>query len=464
MAGLSSLLNTARDALSAQSYGLNVAGQNVTNANTPLYVRREAVLQTRAVGNVTTGGVEVQGLRRASDDYADRRLFESQSLSSAASQQDNELQSIEGIFNDLGGTGLGSSLDALYSSFQQVAATPNDPTVRQDILNKAEVFASRVNDIGDSLATRKADLVDQAKAIASQANQRAQEIAKLNNQIVIAHQAGQDASDLVDQRNTKLLDLATLIDVRTIAGQNGDVMVQSAGTMLIEGGTARTLSVGMGTDGKMQILSKRGDGPSYDVTAFVTGGKLAGIKEARDTNFFDISDKFDRFVFDTASAINTQHKAGVGLDGNGGRNVFDVGLTYGGTARSIKLSGDVAGHPEFFAAAGNVAELPGGSSNAVKLGQLQGIANVFANSRTPSQAYGDLIGQVGSTRATSKAEAELRGNIFQQSQAFRETVSGVSLDEEMVSLQRFQRAFEAAGKVIATVDGLMENLMQRVGR
>ncbi|HEY5957022.1 MAG TPA: flagellar basal body protein, partial [Polyangiaceae bacterium] len=76
MAGLTGLLNTARDALTTQSFGLNVAGQNVANANTPLYVRREAVIETRALGTQTTGSVTSAGMRRAVDAYADRRFFE----------------------------------------------------------------------------------------------------------------------------------------------------------------------------------------------------------------------------------------------------------------------------------------------------------------------------------------------------------------------------------------------------
>jgi flagellar hook-associated protein 1 len=465
MAGLSSLLNVARDALSAQSFGLNVTGQNVTNANTPLYVRRDAILQTRALGTQTTGTVVATGIRRAVDLYADRRFFEANSNSSAAAQYDGELQQVETVFNDLGGTGLGTSLDAIFKSFQQLAASPNDTTVRTELLDKIDVFAQRARQIGDTLATQRTDMLARARDVATETNQRAAEIAQLNARIVQAQQSGQDAADLIDQRNAKLLDLSGLVDVRTIQSQDGSVMVQTAGMMLVEGSNARSLSVGLDAAGKLEILASRADGAKADtdITAGLSGGKLAGIKQARDEDLFDVSTRFDKFVFDVATAINNQHQQGVGLDSATGLNVFDVGTSVEGAARAVNISTDIFGKPQSIGASLDSSDLPGGSANAVLLGKLADTANV-SGTRTPSQAYGDLVGFVGTRRASASSEVELRSNIFEQTQAVRDSTSGVSLDEEMVNLQRFQRAYEAAGKVISTVDSLLQNLMEKVGR
>jgi flagellar hook-associated protein 1 FlgK len=465
MAGLNGLLNTARDALTTQSFGLNVAGQNVANANTPLYVRREAIIENRTLGTQTTGTVMAAGLRRAVDAYADRRFFEANANSSSANQYDSDLQQIETIFNDLGGTGLGTSLDSVFSAFQQLAARPDDTTVRAEVLDKIDVFATRARQIGDALATQKTDMLDRSRDVATDANQRAAEIAQLNQRIVQAKQSGQDAADLIDQRNAKILDLSGLVDVRTIDAADGSIMIQTAGTMLVEGFNARALSVQLDEDGKLQVLASRMGGakPDSDITSGLSGGRLAGIKEARDEDLFDVSERFDKFIFDVASSVNAQHQLGVGLEGSTGLNIFDVGTTSVGASRSVKVSGDVLGRPETIAASLDALDLPGGSGNAVLLGKLADVQNVFVN-RTPSQAYGDLVGEIGVRRASARSEVDLRKNIFEQTQAVRDSTSGVSLDEEMVNLQRYQRAYEAAGKVISTVDGLLEELMAKVGR
>jgi flagellar hook-associated protein 1 len=462
MAGLSQLLNTARDALGAQSYGLNVTGQNVSNASTPGYVRREALLETQALGTQTTGSVHALGLRRVTDDFIERRQFEAIGLSSAASEHDQQLASVEALFNDAAGTGLGSALDAVFASFSALAANPNDTTTRQNVIAAAAGFSQSVNATADTLAQGREDLRQQAAETVSEINDRAQDIAKLNLQIAAATAQGQDAADLRDQRNQKLLDLSGLVDTRTFTDGAGNLVVQAAGTTLVEGQTARSFSLDLNSDGSLKLLASRSGGPANEVTQFLTGGKLAGIREARDVDIFNVSKQLDQFVFDVAGAVNAQHAAGVGQDGGTGRNLFDVSSTVDGAARSLQVSSAVLGHPETIAAAGSASGLPGGSDNAVLLSTLADRAIATGGTRTAAQAYGDIVGAVGEARASSTRTLETQQAISSQVQAMHEAMSGVSLDEEMVSLTKYQNAYQAAGKVLATVNQLLADLLNMV--
>jgi flagellar hook-associated protein 1 FlgK len=119
--------------------------------------------------------------------------------------------------------------------------------------------------------------------------------------------------------------------------------------------------------------------------------------------------------------------------------------------------------PNALAAAAATESVPGGSGNAVLLGKLAKLTNVFGN-RTPSEAYGEVVGLVGTRRAGAASDATLKQDVFLQAEAARESLGGVSLDEEMVNLQRYQRAYEAAAKVLSTVDSLLEELLARIGR
>jgi flagellar hook-associated protein 1 FlgK len=462
MGSLNQLLYTARDSLQAQSYGLNVTGQNITNVNTPGYVKRDPMLETRALGTATTGSVTTTGLRRATDAYIERRELTARGSASAASEHDRQLASVEALFNDVGGTGMGSSIDALFSSFSALAANPNDPTSRSAVLGAASGFADRANSIGNSLSDAKNDLLKQAQATVAQVNEKANSIAQLNRRIVAAQAQGEDAADLKDQRNNLLLGLSELVDVRTIADDKGSIVVQAAGSTLVEGVDSRPLSVDLATDGSLRFSSAREGGAPSEVTQFLTGGKLAGIKEARDVDLFDVSSRFDKLVFDVSTNVNAQHAAGFGTDGVSGRNLFDVSATSAGAARAVRLGAAVAGNPAAIAASSDAASVPGGTGNAVAL------ANVFStplsDGRTAAETYGDLVGSVGQRKSALAQSVETQNAIKEQIQAMRESVSGVSLDEEMVSLTKYQRAYEAAGKVLSTVDELMQDLINRVGR
>jgi flagellar hook-associated protein 1 FlgK len=453
---------TARDALSAQSYGLNVTGQNITNVNTPGYVRREALLETRALGTATTGTVTVAGLRRATDLYIDRRELTARGSAAAASEHDNQLASVEAMFNDLGQTGMGSALDGLFSSFSALAANPNDPTARATVLGAADNFATRASSTADALAQTKEDLLKQAQATVEQINTRASSISELNRRIQAAEAQGEDAADLKDQRNNLLLDLSTMIDIRTIPDVKGSIIVQASGTTLVDGFDFRPMEVDLGSDGSLRIMSKREGGADMDVTQFLTGGKLAGIKEARDVDVFDVANKLDQLVFDVANAVNAQHAAGYGQDGVTGRNLFDVSATVSGAARSIKLGAAVAGNPAAVAASSDLASLPGGSANAAALAGVWDTP--LSGGRTAAQAYGDIIGGIGQRKSAIAQAVETQAAIKDQIQAMREAISGVSLDEEMVALTKYQRAYQAAGRVLTTVDELLQDLLNRIGR
>jgi flagellar hook-associated protein 1 FlgK len=457
--GLTQILSTALDGLNAQSVGLSTTGDNISNVNTPGYARREVQLETRGQGLT---GVNVAGLQRVSDAIVERRQYQAISLSSAASERDNQLGSVEGLFDDSSGSGLADALSAFYSSFSALASNPSDPTARATVLNAADALSGRINDTANSIASARTDLFNKAKDTVAEINQKAQKLSQLNQAIVTAKAQGQDTANLEDQRSKVLLDLAPLVDVTTIPQDNGAILVQSSGTTLVDGIQARTLSVGLDTSGNIKLTAAIGNGAGTDVTRYLTGGSLAGIKEARDTDLAAVATNLDNFAYGLATSVNTQHAAGYGLDGVSGRNLFSITPSAAGAARAIAVSADVAGNPDAIAASSSATALPGNSDNAVL---LSGLANQPAvGGRTPSEAYGDLVGDVGSRKQNSADDASIRDAVASQATAARESTSGVSLDEEMVALSKYQRAYEASSKVITTVDQLLGELMGSVGR
>jgi flagellar hook-associated protein 1 FlgK len=458
MTGLFGLLNVANDGLSAQSFGLNVTGQNVSNANTPQYMRRVAMLQTRE-----QPGVQVLGLRQISDGYADNSVYSATSLKSSASELDNDLASLENVFNDSSGTGLATSLNKLFDVFQELSASPSDTTVRGSVIDAADQFARRSNEIAESIASQRTNLIGKAEKQADEANEQSSQIAKLNQQIAQALMSGRDASGLIDQRNKIILGLSEIINVQVIPGDNGAVTIQAGGTTLVEGTTTRSLSVGVDTDGNMVIQAQRtgsSDTPS-DITSMVSGGSLAAVRQARDEDLAAVATKFDSFVYDVATAINTQHAAGVSQDGQSGYLLFALPDTSENAARLIALSTDVDGKPENIAAGSSTDGSAGDSANAVLLSGLAS-SSIVGGTTSPADAYAEIVGDVGTRRAGSKSDLELRQSILDQATTARESVSGVSLDEEMVNLQKYQQGYQANAKMLTVVNGLLQDLLDAV--
>lgn len=462
--GLTDILNTARDAMAAQTFGLTVTGQNVSNVNTPGYVRRQALLETRDMGDRNFGSVNVAGLRRVADEFVDQRHLSLTGLSAEASQRDQLLSQAEALVNDFEGTGLSSSINGLFSSFSSLASLPTDPTVRATVLQRADTFSNQVRTTSNQLSNFRTDLFSQARDVTAQINSKLDSVAELSGRINESQARGDEPADLKDKRDSILSELAELVEIRTYTDGNGQLVVQGPGATLVQGETARHLDIDIAPGGKLRVLAQKAGGTGGDVTAFLNGGQLSGILQVRDTDLVEMMSDLDELAFHVAGEINAVHSAGFGLDGQSGRELFSVSAGVAGAAASLRLSADVAGQPDRVAASSSAVALPGDASQAVLLARVAESPIAGLGNLDPAQAYGRLVGRVGQRKSDAANTLSTREAMTAQVQVIRDSVSGVSLDEEMVSLTKYQRAFEAASRVFTTADRLLEDLINTLGR
>lgn len=163
--------------------------------------------------------------------------------------------------------------------------------------------------------------------------------------------------------------------------------------------------------------------------------------------------------------LNAQHQAGFGLDGGTGRNLFQYSLSGAppaGAARSVAVSVDVAGAPQRIGASSALAQVPGNGENARQLARVFESQVASGGTRTPAEAYADLVGDIGLRKSSAMEELELREVAEAQFFELKESHGGVSLDEEMVNLTKYQRAYQAASKVLTTVDEMLNELLTRL--
>lgn len=463
--GLTDILANARDAMTAQTFGLTVTGQNVSNVNTPGYVRRQVVLETRDLGPGNFGGVNAAGILRVADQFIDQKHLSLTGLSSEASTRDQLLGQTEALFNDFVGAGLNSSMSALFSSFSALSANPNDPTVRSSVLQRAETFANQIHTASDQIANYRTELFSHARDVVGEINSKLDSIADLSGRINEATAAGQDAADLKDKRDALLLDLTKKIEVRAYTDGNGQLVVQGPGVTLLQGSTKRELSLDIADDGSLHVFARSNSGGTGgDVTNHLGGGELAGIIEVRDHDIVAMQTELDQFAFNVGSQLNSVHAAGFGLDGQNGRAIFDVGTVAEGSAGHIRVSDDIAGRPDLLGAASSATALPGDGTQAMLLASVADEPVPGLDGLSPSEAYGKLVGNVGRRKQEAAETLSLRDAMTAQVETMRQSVSGVSLDEEMVALTQYQRAFEAASRVFSTADQLLETLINTLGR
>lgn len=452
---LFSLLGVARDGLQAQSAGVSVTGQNISNVNTPGYVRRSAVLAER---QASQGGVEVVTTARSFDRLTHRRAVEEHGRRGAADARADALASAESVLAP-GSGDIADRLGAFFGSLSALSATPADTSARADVLRQASDLARQISGTASDLESLRGDLYTQARGAAGELNERLGRIATLNASIAEATGRGDPGVELRDERDRLVQEVGDRVGARAVEDASGQVTLFAAGAALVEGSHAASLGVDLDASGNLRVQVQRPGEPAVDVTASVTQGSLGGLREARDVDIPRAASALDGFAFDLASATNAAHSAGFGLDGTGGRALFTTTATPAGAARAMALNPALEGHPERLAAAASAADVPGGNTVALRLAGLAG-RPLGTGTAPPAERFGALAADLGSRRAAAESERALRADTVAQAENLHASSSGVSLDEEMVNLSRFQRAFEASTRVLRAADELLDNLMK----
>jgi flagellar hook-associated protein 1 FlgK len=451
MSSLFGVLGVALDGMLAQQGALDVTGSNVSNASTPGYARRIAVLQTADTGL----GVSMSSVERSTDDLLQARWLGETGLSSAASTRADALDQLQQTIAPQSG-GLGQDLNALYASFTALSAHPSDPATRSAVLSAAGQVAQDFSGAANEIASQRSSLYSQAQTTVTDLNDKLARIAKLNDQIAAAKASGDPASGLADQRDTLVEGVANAIGAQPIMGADGRVTLLSSGTALVDGSNAATVSVGLDASGNLQFGVTR-NGTLNDITSSVSAGSLGGIREARDTDMAAVAGGLDQVAYDVSTSINAVQSAGFGLDGVGGRNLFTAPSAVVGAAAGMAVDPSVAGNPQAIAASTTAAGLPGGSDNAVALAQLAG--KPLGGASTPADDYGNWSSALGQRQAQAASEQQLRAGTTSQLHTMQQSNVGVSLEEETVNLQAYQSAFSASSKVLQTADNLLGELM-----
>ncbi len=460
MSGLMGSLSAAARALEAQRFGLDVAGQNIANVNTPGYSRREALLAAiPGVDRLSAGnGVEVQGMRAARDFRLEQRLQHERPAQEREGAIANVLAVVE-VAIGKPGESIDASLNALFDSFSRLAADPASAVARQGLVAQGSSLASTFRDMVDrlSLARRDADagVKDSVRAV----NDLAGRIARLNEALGTVRPNESQAMTLQDELGEAVKQLSTLIDIHTIPRANGgfDVTFGNGRPLVVGENTYPLETATVGPDGITAILSE-----GTTVTSEISGGRIGGLVHARDVLIPGYVAQLDELAYAVATQVNAVHRTGYDLAGNTNQNFFVEPAGVAGAAAAFAVDPAIAASPALVAAASTAS--PGNNENARALVGLREARVMSGGTATFSDAWGQLVYTVGANSQAAKSEERSRGEIVRQVELLREQISGVSLDEEAMMMMKFQRAYEANARFFQAIDQTLETLMQAVAR
>jgi flagellar hook-associated protein 1 FlgK len=448
---LFSLLNIGQLGMRASQLGTQVTAQNLANVGTEGYSRKSVNIRPEV------GSSEINLSKRLVEPFVERRLLSARSSSGEASAEKLALDPLDTVFAEGEGT-LGSALDAFQASVQELSSRPGDVSAREQLLGRAANVSAGFQNAAAGIDQARADSNSRITDAVGEVNQRLRQIGMLGAQINRGEVLGEEASELRDRRDTLVREVAERVPVTVLETDNGGFSLTLGGsqTLVSTDGKVSELSV---TNGSGDVrIQKRAAGIDVDVTNMVSSGSIGGQIKARDGVLKDLETKLDTLAYDFATRYNEAHSAGVGLDGVGGRNLFEPPAAVAGAAAALTVSADIRGNPDRIAAATDAASLPSDNRNALRLGALA-TAPIALGGMTVTEALASLTSSAGMAVQSAGSAESFASGALEQVSALRDSMSGVSTDEEMVSLMRYQRAYEASLQVIQIADQLMGELM-----
>jgi len=453
MGGLNTALLIGVGGLDAAQGALDATSNNIANVNTPGYTREEAQLnelpQSDSAGQITGGGVSLEGLQSIRDELLSMQIQQQTSLQSAADTESASLQQAQTYFSSTG-TDVASALSKFSSSLAELSGNSSNSAVQQGVLAAGQNLASAFNTTSSGLTSVQTAANQQIPDTVSQINSLSQQIAQLNGQLAQVP-AGENGGTVEDQLDQAVQQLAGLTNISVTQTNNGETITTGSGTPLVEGDQSYNLQTSTGTSGQLEVLDSNGN----NITSSITGGSLGGALNIANQVIPGLMSQLNTLASQFATAFNSAQTAGTDSNGNTGAAFFSgtsnlsdaaadmsVGLT-SASQIAISSSGTSGGN-------GNVANLSAALTSALPSGE------------SAADGYASIVFNVGTAASNASTQSTAIGDNLTQLTTQQGAVSAVNIDEETANLMRYQTAYEAASRIVSTVQ-VLDNAALNMG-
>ena len=460
-------IETTLRGLRAQQIALDTTGHNISNANTPGYSRQAAEMTATApyavptmnryqiAGQIGTG-VTVTQIRRMRDQFVDRRTqYENSSLGYWDARQRNfshlEVTLAEPADLDTGSS-IGYHLNEFWSALQQLgnANRPDNIAVRSVLREKANNLCDSIRSTYRQLTTLQQDISAEIGVKIGRINSLADQIAGLNAEIAKITAVGDNPNDLLDQREVLVGELSTLTSISIQSDELNRYSISISGMLLVAGDTPYHMSV---EDDGSVVWAHNG------TDVYFANGELKGLMEMRDVEIQYYIDELERFTQTLVTEFNQLHRQGFNLNGVDGIDFFAPGSSAEDITLDDAILDSINGLNSI---AASITGEVGNGENALRLARIIKEEELI-DGTTLSDFYDSLIAKLGVDAEKAKVTHANQKTLVGHLKNMQESVAGVSLDEEMANLIKFQNAYMASARMMTAIDEVLDKLINGTG-
>jgi flagellar hook-associated protein 1 FlgK len=464
------MMDVGKRSMMNSQTALQTTGHNIANKSTEGYSRQRVELQTAeptGFGNQRVGsGSKTAAVTRTNNPYLEKQIGKETSNLGYLDGKSDAMTRVEQVYNEQSSKGLNTYVTDFFNSYRELSNNPESLATRTQVKETALALTQDFKRMNNQLTEIRRDIDQQVTTHVNEVNEMTSEIAKLNEKVQLVQNEGGPANDERDRRDLLIKKLGEKINIRWAEGSDGSVTVTAGNSaVLVAGYDAKTLSVRStpATDSKGEgnvdvFYQSHKDGQLTNVSSQLTGGAIGGLLEVRDKTIGGLLDNADKMAFSIANDVNAIHSRGFDAYNRTGHDFFEVPLEMKGYSANMELTDHVTRDPMRIAAAGGAGS-PGDNRIANAIGQLQFENTMPGEQTTIDEFYNSMVGEVGIQSRKIQSNQEAQKGIVSQLKNIRESVSGVSLDEETTKLIEYQKAFDASARLIKTADEMFDTVL-----
>lgn len=465
MPRISGMMNIGRQALSNSQTALQTVSHNIANKTTEGYSRQRVEIKSAGAvgeGSIQLGmGARAGAVTRTNNPWLEKQIQREGTNMGFSESRADAMGRVEQVYNEQMNKGLNQYMTDFFNAFRELSNNPESAASRTMVRESAVALSNDFKRVTKQLRDVQEDLDGQILTTVGEINQTTREIADLNGKIQSIEISGAHANDERDRRDQLLKKLGEKIEVNWAEGSDGMVTATAAGTAILVSGIDSVDLYGTKTStrDRVEILfSSTEGGTRFNITDRIKGGRIGGALDVRDKSIEEYINHIDSLAYNFAKEVNRIHVEGFDSYNKEGILFFEMPPEVKGAAGRMELNRTIFNDVGRIATAAR-PNSPGDNTIANMMASLQYQKVMGGNQATFDDFYNTQVGQVGTIAHRAVKSNEAQKNILSQLTNIRESISGVSLDEETTRMIEFQKAYDASARLIRTADEMFETVL-----
>lgn len=470
MPKINAMMDIGKRAMSNSQSALQTVSHNIANKSTEGYSRQRVEQQTNEAigeGRLRMGmGAKAVKVTRINNPFLEKQIGSEVNKQGFYDGQSENLVRVEQIFNEQINKGLNHFVGNFFNSWRELSNNPESLATRAMVKETGSFLTQDFKRVVSQLDNIQADIDMQIKSTVQDINAMAGEVASLNQKIEMVENQGIPANDERDRRDVLLKKLGEKVNIRWAEGDNGKISVTAGDTAILVSGyesipleATYSAAGGARREGFIDIVHRSvKNGTGFSVSNQFTSGQLGGCFQVRDVIINDVRRQLDNLASSLVEEVNAAHSLGYDGYGKQGNLFFKPIKGVQDASMNLEINPNIMNDTMTISASAD-KDSPADNRVSNVIAALQFNKIMDDGTATFDDFYNSLVGTLAVTVGKANQESEHQKNIVSQLNNVRESISGVSLDEEAVKMIEYQKSFDASARVIRTADEMFDTIL-----